>query len=107
MLPERTRCRSSTSPAATRLAPGAPDQGKTRRRVLPAHRAQGSCSYANICEHCPNLRTDATFLPILAAQRADAATLAADAQARGWDQEAARHRPLIERIDMLMGRTAS
>jgi integrase len=69
--------------------------------------AQGSCSYANICEHCPNLRTDATFLPILAAQRADAATLAADAQARGWDHEADRHRKLVERIDTLMSRTAS
>ncbi|MEO3795602.1 hypothetical protein ABGB14_35800 [Nonomuraea sp. B10E15] len=33
--------------------------------------AQGSCAYANICEHCPNFRTDAAFLPVLAAQRAD------------------------------------
>jgi integrase len=64
--------------------------------------AQGACSYANICEHCPNLRTDATFLPILAAQRADAATLAADAQARGWTSEAARHGMLVERLDRLI-----
>jgi hypothetical protein len=68
--------------------------------------AQGPCSYANICEHCPNLRTDATFLPILAVQRADADTLAADAEARGWAQEAARHRKLVERIDTLTNRTA-
>jgi len=69
--------------------------------------AQGPCSYANICEHCPNLRTDAAFLPILAAQRADADVLAADAEARGWTQEAARHRKLVERLDTLMSRTAS
>jgi integrase len=68
--------------------------------------AQGPCSYANICEHCPNLRTDATFLPILAAQRADAHALAADAEARGWTQEATRHRKLVERLDILMNRTA-
>ena len=42
--------------------------------------AQGSCAYANICEHCPNFRTDAGFLAVLAAQRADAAALAADAE---------------------------
>ena len=65
--------------------------------------AQGPCAYANICEHCPNLRTDATFLPVLAAQRVDAEALAADAQARGWIAEAERHRRLIERIDLLMG----
>jgi len=35
--------------------------------------AQGSCAYANICEHCPNFRTDAGFLAVLGAQRADAA----------------------------------
>jgi hypothetical protein len=69
--------------------------------------AQGPCSYANICEHCPNLRTDAAFLPILAAQRADADALAADAEARGWTQEAARHRKLVDRLDTLMNRTAS
>ena len=35
--------------------------------------AQGSCPYANICEHCPNFRTDTGFLAVLGAQRADAA----------------------------------
>lgn len=67
--------------------------------------AQGASSYANICEHCPSLRTDATFLPILAAQRTDAATLAADAKARGWEQEATRHQTLVARIDQLMTRS--
>ena len=64
--------------------------------------AQGSCAYANICEHCPNFRTDAGFLAVLGAQRADAAALAADADARGWADEAARHRRLADRLDQLI-----
>lgn len=42
---------------------------------------QGPCAYANICEHCPNFRTDAGYLPVLAAQRTDVETLARDAEA--------------------------
>ena len=64
--------------------------------------AQGPCPYANICEHCPNFRSGASFLPVLQLQRADAEALAADAQARGWGEETARHRRLIERLDMLI-----
>ncbi len=64
--------------------------------------AQGPCAYANICEHCPNFRSEASFLPVLQLQRADAEALAADAQARGWGAEAARHRRLIERLDALI-----
>ena len=60
---------------------------------------QGPCAYANICEHCPNFRTDAGYLPVLAAQRADAEALARDAEARGWGSEVERHRRLIERLD--------
>lgn len=66
--------------------------------------AQGVCPYTNICEHCPNFRTEATFLPILAAQRTDAAALAADAARRGWGEEAERHRRLVERLEVLMDR---
>jgi len=66
--------------------------------------AQGVCPYTNICEHCPNFRSDTTFLPVLATQRIDAEALAADAQARGWEQEAARHRRLVERLDEVMSR---
>ena len=65
--------------------------------------AQGPCAYANICEHCPNFRNDAGFLPILQLQRADTEALAADAQARGWGEEAARHRRLLGRLDLLIG----
>ena len=58
---------------------------------------QGACPYANICEHCPSFRIDADSLPVVAAQRRDAAALAADAEARGWDSEVARHRRLTRR----------
>ena len=64
--------------------------------------AQGTCAYTNICEHCPNYRTDATFLPTLLTQRADARSLMDDAHARGWGEEAARHRRLIDRLDRLI-----
>jgi integrase len=66
--------------------------------------AQGACPYANICEHCPNFRTDATYLPVLAAQRTDAQTLAEDAEARGWISEASRHRDLITRLDAVISK---
>jgi integrase len=64
--------------------------------------AQGACPYANICEHCPNFRTDAGYLPVLAAQRLDADALARDAEARGWIEEADRHHRLLARLDTLI-----
>jgi integrase len=64
--------------------------------------AQGACPYANICEHCPNFRTDAASRAVLAAQRVDAEALAADAEARGWGEEADRHRRLVARLDALI-----
>jgi integrase len=64
--------------------------------------AQGPCQYANICEHCPNFRADASHLAVLAAQRVDAQALAADAAARGWATEADRHRRLAERLGALI-----
>jgi site-specific recombinase XerD len=67
--------------------------------------AQGVCPYTHICEHCPSFRTDATFLPVLAAQRADTEALLADAENRGWGEEVARHRRLLDRLDTLMDRT--
>lgn len=65
--------------------------------------AQGACPYANICEHCPSFHTDTASRPILAAQRADTAVLAADAQTRGWTEGAGRHHALIARLDLLLG----
>jgi integrase len=67
--------------------------------------AQGACAYANICEHCPSFRTDTGYLPVLAAQKADAEQLARDAEERGWISEADRHRKLIARLDGLIGGT--
>jgi hypothetical protein len=64
--------------------------------------AQGACSYANICEHCPSYRSNPSSLPILAAQRIDAAALAQDAEQRGWIDEAERHHQLIARLDALI-----
>ncbi len=64
--------------------------------------AQGACPYANICEHCPSFRTDAASVSVLAAQRVDAEALAADAEARGWIDEAQRHRCSIARLDALL-----
>jgi integrase len=103
VLPER-----STLPIAE-ISGGAGDWRETdamKARLTGGYclrtAAQGVCPYTNICEHCPNYRTDATFLPVLAAQRADAEALAADADARGWTSEAARHRELVDRLDALM-----
>ena len=67
--------------------------------------AQGSCPYANICEHCPSFHTDSTHLGVLAAQRIDAHDLAADAEKRGWIDEADRHRKLISRLDALIAQS--
>ncbi|MBI3256344.1 MAG: tyrosine-type recombinase/integrase [Actinobacteria bacterium] len=67
--------------------------------------AQGSCPYANICEYCPNFRTDTASLGILAAQRVDTAALAADAERRGWIDEADRHHRLLDRLDHLIAQT--
>ena len=110
--------------AKTRLGPVLPERGTLPLADLPGHSgdwrqtdtikarlaggyclrtaAQGVCPYTNICEHCPNYRSDTTFLPILAAQRADAEALAADADARGWGTEATRHRDLVARLDGLI-----
>jgi len=67
--------------------------------------AQGACSYANICEHCPSYRSEPSSLPILAAQRVDADALARDAEQRGWIDEADRHHKLIARLDALIADT--
>ncbi|MFI6369085.1 tyrosine-type recombinase/integrase [Nocardia sp. NPDC050630] len=100
-----------TTPAGTKALPLADITGGADWTDTPALKsrlaggyclrapAQGAFPYANICEHCPNFRTDLTYLPILAAQRADARKLADDAQRRGWITEADRHHKLIARLD--------
>ncbi len=64
--------------------------------------AQGACTYANICEHCPSFHTEPSSLPVLAAQRVDADALARDAEQRGWIAEAERHQRLIAQLDTLI-----
>ncbi len=64
--------------------------------------AQGACPYANICEHCPSFHTDTASITVLAAQRVDTRALADDAEARGWIDEADRHRRLLDRLDTLI-----
>jgi hypothetical protein len=44
---------------------------------------------------------------VLSAQRVDAEALARDAQARGWIEEAERHRSLIARLDVLLGQAGT
>lgn len=61
--------------------------------------AAEACSYANICENCPNYVTTADFLPALEAQLADIVELRHDAHSRGWDSETARHQRVIDNLE--------
>jgi hypothetical protein len=61
----------------------------------------------NICEQCPNFHSDAGSISVVGAQRVDHEALAADAEARGWLDEAARHRRLVARLDALLSATPS
>jgi integrase len=97
VLPERTPVALNTDWRSAPLIKARLGGGYCVRTL-----AQGSCAYTNICEHCPNFRSDATFLPTLLTQRVDTEALVADAEARGWGEEAGRHRRLIERLDRLI-----
>ena len=55
------------------------------------HPAAGACPYANICETCDNYITAPEFRNALTVQLADIQALKADAETRGWTDEAARH----------------
>ena len=63
---------------------------------------QGSCPYANICEHCQSFHTTSSPIPVLTQQRDGATALAEDATGRGWDSETERHLKLINRINDLI-----
>lgn len=69
--------------------------------------AQGVCAYTNICEHCPNFRSEPAMLAVLSAQRVDAQQLAEDAQDRGWTDEATRHAALVDRLDAIIARSTA
>ncbi len=59
----------------------------------------GPCPYANICEQCDNFTTTAEFTPALADQLDDLKALREDAEARGWESEAARHGRVVEHLE--------
>lgn len=58
-----------------------------------------ACSYANICETCPNFTTAPEFAPAISAQLTDVRALRDDAENRGWTSEAARHQRVITSLD--------
>ena len=62
---------------------------------------------AHICEHCPSFHTTIQDIPVLTRQRDIAATLANDAQHRGWDTETERHLKLITRLNNLIDNTTT
>ena len=73
-----------------------------------------ACSYANICETCPNFTTAPQFVPAITDQLADIRVLRDDADDRGWTSEATRHQRVItsleghlRRIDHLPGQPTS
>jgi integrase len=62
------------------------------------HQAAGACPYANICETCDNFVTGPEHADALRSQLADIQHLHADASARRWDSEAARHGRVAEAL---------
>ncbi len=69
--------------------------------------AQGSCPYANICEHYPSFHTGSTHPAVLVAQCVDARDLADEAEKRGWIEEAERHRALVSRLEVLISESTA
>ena len=71
-------------------------------------KAAGPCPYANICEQCDFFVPDPQAAAAITAQLEDVRALHDDAQARGWDDEAARHRrvqaSLQQHLNRLRGR---
>jgi integrase len=59
----------------------------------------GACPYANICEQCDNYQPAPEFAAALTAQLADVEALRRDAQDRGWDNEATRHKNVADSIE--------
>jgi integrase len=55
--------------------------------------AQGVCAYTNVCEHCPNFRSEPGMLAVLSAQRAATRQLAQDAKRRSRPPPRARRAP--------------
>jgi integrase len=69
--------------------------------------AAEACTYANICETCPNFVTAPEFAATLEAQLADVRLLRQDANQRGWSGEAARHQRVIDSIERHLRRLST
>jgi integrase len=67
-------------------------------------KAAGPCPYANICEQCDFFVPDPAAAPTIGTQLADIRALRADAQARGWEDEVARHRRVEDRLQQHLDR---
>lgn len=59
----------------------------------------GACAYSNICEQCDNFVPDPARAEIIAEQLDDIRHLHADADQRGWTDEAARHRRVADHLE--------
>jgi integrase len=68
------------------------------------HEAAGPCPYANICETCDNFVTGPEFRDAIHDQLTDVQHLQADARARGWDGDAARHARVADALTGHLGR---
>ena len=63
------------------------------------HLAAGPCPYANVCETCDNFAPGPEFARQLGSQLDDIRELKADAERRGWSEEAARHERVGEALE--------
>ena len=85
-----------------RLARHPADQVPAGRRVLPPRTRPRRLPLRQHLRTLPQLPHRRQLPAVLAAQRVDAAALAADAEARGWIDEADRHQRLLARLDTLI-----
>lgn len=69
--------------------------------------AAGPCGYANICEQCDNFQPAPEFAETLRDQLADVTALRADAEQRGWTDEATRHDRVADALDRHLRRTTT
>ena len=62
-------------------------------------KAAGPCPYANICEQCNFYVANPAAVTTISAQLDDIRALQADAEARGWEDEAARHQRVTANLE--------
>lgn len=67
-------------------------------------KAAGPCPYANICEQCDFFVPDPAGTTTINAQLDDVRALQADAETRGWHDEAARHQRVAASLDQHLQR---